>query len=86
MFLGRKMRYRRQIPSADLFLRDHQIFATEIKFCLTKWSLSYLRLESTSHGMKKVKNHWSKPMAFKLRPADVNNFSGVSKNLVVLIF
>ena len=46
MFLGRKLRNRRSIPSEDFF-RDHQIFATEIKFCSPKWFVKrYLGLES----------------------------------------
>ena len=33
MFLGRKLRNRRQIQSEDLFFRDHQTIATEINIC-----------------------------------------------------
>ena len=39
MFLGRKLRNRRQISSEDLsfIFLVHQIVAAEIKFCSPKW-------------------------------------------------
>ena len=39
ILLGRKLRNRGQIPSEDLFFRDHQIFVTEVKFCSPKWGV-----------------------------------------------
>ena len=56
MFLGGKLKNRRQIPSKTFFFRDHQIFATEIKFCSPKWVVKLPWVGKWTTAWKRLKN------------------------------
>ena len=61
MFLGRKLRNRRQIPSEGFFLEIARFLRRKLNFVGRSGSLNYLGLK-VSHRRKKVENHCIKSL------------------------